>query len=121
MPGQERDLELELEADDSTQEQDELEQVGAFQALLQDRRKLFGGMALFILIIVAIYVVFPRLVGLDDALRKLDDAVWYWVAIAIAFNVAAFGAYVALFRGVLGGTARHDDELHRRLNFRASY
>jgi uncharacterized protein (TIRG00374 family) len=119
MPGQERDLELELEADDSTQEQDELEQVGAFQALLQDRRKLFGGMALFILIIVAIYVVFPKLVGLDDALRKLDEATWYWIVLAIGFNVAAFGAYVALFRGVLGGT--RDDDVHRRLDLRASY
>jgi hypothetical protein len=74
MPDRERDLELELEleADDSTDEEEELRQVGAFQALLQDRRKLFGGMALFVLIIVAIYVVFPQLVGLDDALHKLD-------------------------------------------------
>jgi uncharacterized protein (TIRG00374 family) len=120
MRGQERDLELELEDDVSTQdEEDELQQVGAFQALLQDRRKLFGGMALFVLIIVAIYVVFPKLVGLDDALRKLDEATWYWVVIAIGFNVAAFGAYVALFRGVLGGT--RDDDVHRRLDLRASY
>jgi uncharacterized protein (TIRG00374 family) len=119
MSGTERDLELELEADDSTDEEDELQQVGAFQALLQDRRKLFGGAALFVLIIVAIYVVFPKLVGLDDALRKLDEATWYWVVIAIGFNVAAFGAYVALFRGVLGGT--RDDDVHRRLDLRASY
>jgi uncharacterized protein (TIRG00374 family) len=121
MPGPERDLELELEleAADSTDEEDELQQVGAFQALLQDRRKLFGGMALFVLIIVAIYVVFPKLVGLDDALRKLDEATWYWVAIATGFNIAAFGAYVALFRGVLGGT--RDDDVHRRLDLRASY
>ena len=119
MRGQERDLELELEDDDFRDEADELEQVGAFQALLQDRRKLFGGMALFVLIIVAIYVVFPKLVGLDDALRKLDEATWYWIVIAIGFNVAAFGAYVALFRGVLGGT--RDDDLHRRLDLRASY
>jgi uncharacterized protein (TIRG00374 family) len=118
MRGQERDLELEL--DDSTaDEEEELQQVGAFQALLQDRRKLVGGMALFVLIIVAIYVVFPRLVGLDDALRKLDEATWYWIAIAVAFNVAAFAAYVALFRGVLGGT--RDDDVHRRLDLRASY
>ena len=119
MPDRERDLELELEADDSTDEEEELRQVGAFQALLQDRRKLFGGMALFILIIVAIYVVFPKLVGLDDALRKLDEATWYWIVLAIGFNVAAFGAYVALFRGVLGGT--RDDDVHRRLDLRASY
>jgi putative heme transporter len=114
-----RDLELDLEDDDSTDEEEEELQVGAFQALLQDRRKLFGGLTLFILIIVAIYVVFPKLVGLDEALRKLDDAVWYWVVVAVGFNLAAFGAYVALFRGVLGGT--RDDDVHRRLDLRASY
>jgi putative heme transporter len=119
MRGEERDLELELEDGDSTDEEEELEQVGALQALLQDRRKLFIGMAVFVLIIVAIYVVFPKLVGLDDALRKLDEATWYWIVIAIGFNVAAFGAYVALFRGVLGGT--RDDDVHRRLDLRASY
>jgi putative heme transporter len=119
MRGQERDLELELEDDDSTAEEDELEQVGAFQSLLQDRRKLLGGLALFVLIIVAIYVVFPKLVGLDDAMRRLDEATWYWIVLAIGFNVVAFGAYVALFRGVLGGV--RDDDVHRRLDLRASY
>jgi uncharacterized protein (TIRG00374 family) len=120
MRAEERDLELELEDDDSTyDEEEELQQVGALQALLQDRRKLFGGITLFVLILVAIYIVFPKLVGLDDALRKLDEATWYWVIVAIGFNLAAFGAYVALFRGVLGGT--RDDEVHRRLDLRASY
>jgi uncharacterized protein (TIRG00374 family) len=122
MRAEERDLELELELeeDDSTEEEEEeLKQVGALQALLQDRRKLFGGIALFVLILVAIYIVFPKLVGLDDALAKLDEATWYWVVVAIGFNVAAFGAYVALFRGVLAGT--RDDDVHRRLDLRASY
>jgi putative heme transporter len=119
MRAEDRDLELELEDDDLTDEEDELRQVGALQALLQDRRKLLGGATLFVLILVAIYVVFPKLVGLDDALRKLDEATWYWVVVAIGFNVVAFGAYVALFRGILGGT--RDDDVHRRLDLRASY
>jgi uncharacterized protein (TIRG00374 family) len=120
MRGPDRDLELELGGDDFTaEEEEELQQVGAFQALLQDRRKLLGAMALVVLIVVAIYVVFPKLVGLDDALRKLDEATWYWVVVAIGFNIAAFGAYVALFRGVLGGI--RDDDVHRRLDLRASY
>jgi uncharacterized protein (TIRG00374 family) len=114
---EERELELDLDDDDSGD--DESDQVGAFQALLQDRRKLLSAMALFLLLIVAIYVVFPKLVGLDEAVRKLDDGVWYWVLIAIGFNVVAFAAYVALFRGVLAGT--RDDAVHRRLDMRASY
>jgi uncharacterized protein (TIRG00374 family) len=69
--------------------------------------------------VVGIYVVFPKLVGLDDAVRRLDNAVWYWIVVAIAFNVAAFAAYVALFRGVLRGT--REDPVQARLHFRASY
>ena len=94
-------------------------EVSRFQALLQDRRKLFSGMLLVLLLVVAIYVLFPKIVGADEAVSNLDEATWYWVLIAIGFNVAAFGAYVALFHGVLGGT--RDDEVHRRLDLRASY
>jgi uncharacterized protein (TIRG00374 family) len=119
MPSQQRDLELELELDRDDFEEEDLEGVGAFQALLADRRKLVSGMLLFLVLVVGIYVVFPKLVGLDDAVKKLGNADPVWLVIAVGFNVAAFGAYVALFRGVLAGT--RDDELRRRLNFRASY
>jgi uncharacterized protein (TIRG00374 family) len=116
---EQRDLELELELDREDLEEEDLEGVGAFQALLADRRKLVTGMLLFLLLVVGIYVVFPKLVGLDDAVKKLGNADPVWLAIAVGFNVAAFAAYVALFRGVLAGT--RDDDLRRRLNFRASY
>jgi uncharacterized protein (TIRG00374 family) len=112
---EEPDLELDLEDEDDGGD----ESVGAFGALLQDRRKLLGGVAVFALLIFAIYVVFPKLVGLDDAVKKIDEAVWYWIVIAVGFNVVAFGAYVALFRGVLGGT--QGDLVHRRLDHTASY
>ena len=59
------------------------------------------------------------IVGADEAVSNLGDAVWYWILIAIGFNVLAFAAYVALFRGVLGGT--RDDDVHRRLDLKASY
>jgi putative heme transporter len=116
---EEPDFDFGIEQDEDSGDE-ESQQVGAFQALLQDRRKLLSGLAVFVLVIVAIYVVFPKLVGLDDAVNKLDDAVWYWVVLAVAFNVAAFGAYVALFRGVLAGT-RDDDPVRERLGLSASY
>ena len=97
---------------------EELE-VSRIQALLQDKRKIASGLALVVLLIVAIYVLFPKIVGADEAVSNLDEAVWYWVVVAIGFNVVAFAAYVALFRGVLGGT--RDDDVHRRLDLRASY
>ena len=113
--------ELALEAADeeaADEAADELE-VSRFQALLQDRRKIVSGVLLVLLLVVAIYVLFPKIVGADEAVSNLDEARWYWILVAIGFNVLAFGAYVALFRGVLGGT--RDDEVHRRLDLRASY
>jgi uncharacterized protein (TIRG00374 family) len=124
---EERPLDLDLmldEEEDGAAEAvtaEEEQQVGTLQALLHDRRKLAAGLVLFVAGVAAIYVLFPKIVGLDDALARIDQATWYWVVIALGFNVAAFAAYVALFRGVLGGTARRDDEIRRRLNVKASY
>ena len=114
-----RELELDLDIDYRDDEGEEVDGAGAFQDLLADRRKLITGALVVVLLVVGIYFVFPKLVGLDQAVKKLDDASLVWILIAIAFNVAAFAAYVALFRGVLAGT--RDDILHRRLNLRASY
>jgi uncharacterized membrane protein YbhN (UPF0104 family) len=88
-------------------------------AVLTDRRRLTLGILLFLALVAAIYVLVPRIVGLDDELAKISDAAWHWVAVAIAFNVAAFGAYVALFRGVLGGSGA--SAVRERLDARASY
>ncbi|NLT05647.1 MAG: flippase-like domain-containing protein [Solirubrobacterales bacterium] len=98
---------------------DEDLRVSGMGAMLADRRRLALGALLVLGLIVAIYVLFPRVVGLDDELARIGDATWYWVAIAIAFNIGAFGAYVALFRGVLGGNA--SAAVRRRLDARASY
>lgn len=113
------DLDLQLEIDELIHDEQEELEVSRFQALLQDRRKLVSGMLLVLLLVVAIYVLFPKIVGADEAVDKLDEARWYWILVAIGFNVLAFAAYVALFRGVLGGT--RDDEVHRRLDLKASY
>ena len=110
------------EEDEDEGEEAELEEnVGRFHGLLHDRRKLASGVALFLLLVVGIYVVFPKLIGFDDSLARLDDATWYWVVVAIGFNLFQFAAYVALFRGILGGTARGSDEVRERLDLRASY
>ena len=54
------------------------------------------------LLVAAIYILLPKLVGLEDALAKLDDGDPVWIAVALVFNVLAFVSYVALFRGVVG-------------------
>ena len=120
-----RGLEAEQEPPDAVEDEvpeDELEDEEEdlrVHRLLSDRRQLGMIALVFVLAIVGIYLILPKLVGLDDQLKRLDEATWYWIVAAVLFNVGAFAAYVALFRGVLGGT--RDDEVRRRLDARASY
>jgi uncharacterized protein (TIRG00374 family) len=66
-------------------------------------RRILQTLVVVALLIVGIYFLFPSLVGLDDALAKLDDAKLGWVLVAVGFGFAMFGTYIALFRGVVGG------------------
>ena len=86
--------------------------------LLQDKRKLSLLVLLFAALIAAVYVLLPQIIGLEGTLARIGAATWYWVVVAVGFNVAAFGAYVMLFRGILGGT---DGEIREKLDTRASY
>ncbi len=110
------DLE-ELAAEALEDETEDFEERG--EALLRDRRRLFGLGVAVVLLVVAIYVILPKVVGLNDVVGRLADATSYWVVIAAAFNALSFGAYSVLFRGVLGG--RDDDLVHRRLDLRTSF
>jgi uncharacterized membrane protein YbhN (UPF0104 family) len=107
------------ELEEASRDDEEDLRVTGLSALLQDRRKVTSAVLLCVLGIAAIYLVVPKLVGIDESLDRLGDATWYWIVLAIAFNVAAFAAYVALFRGVLGGSVA--DEVRDRLDLRSSY
>ena len=110
------DLE-ELAAEAIEGEAEDFEQRGA--ALLRDRRRIAGLAVAVVLLVVAIYVILPKVVGLNDVVGRLSDATWYWVVIAAAFNALSFGAYSVLFRGVLGG--RDEDLVHERLDLGTSF
>jgi uncharacterized protein (TIRG00374 family) len=96
----------------------EIEQAGS--RLLGDRRRVLTVLLAFVLLIVAIYVLLPRVVGIGDALDRLGHPKWYWIAIAVGFTAASVAAYSALFRGILGGRDEQD-RLYQRLDFSASY
>lgn len=66
-------------------------------------RRLVQTAVLVVVLLVGIYFLFPKLVGLGDALSRLDDADPVWIGVAIGFNVLAFGTYIALFKAVVGG------------------
>jgi uncharacterized protein (TIRG00374 family) len=68
-------------------------------------RRLVQTIVVVFLLLGAIYFLFPKLVGLGNALDKLDDADPLWIAIAIGFNVVAYATYIALFKAVVGGDA----------------
>jgi uncharacterized membrane protein YbhN (UPF0104 family) len=68
-------------------------------------RRLVQTMLVVLVLLGGIYFLFPKLVGLGDALSKLGDADPLWIAIAIGFNVLAYATYVALFKAVVGGDA----------------
>lgn len=88
-------------------------------ASMRKPRRLALMAVVFILGVVAIYVLLPQIVGLDDALVRFGQATWYWLVVALGFTATGFVAYVALLRGVLRGS--RDDLVRRRIDYRVSY
>jgi uncharacterized membrane protein YbhN (UPF0104 family) len=68
-------------------------------------RRLVQTVLLVLLLLLCIYILFPKLVGLGDALSRLGDADPVWIGVAIGFNVVAYATYIALFKAVVGGDA----------------
>jgi uncharacterized protein (TIRG00374 family) len=88
-----------VEVDDPT----ELDRAGGLP-LLTTRRLVQTGVVVLALL-GGIYFLFPKLVGLGDALSRLDEADPLWIGIAIGFCAASFVCYIALFKAVVGGDA----------------
>jgi uncharacterized protein (TIRG00374 family) len=106
----------EIEQDDSEETQ-EIEQAGS--RLLSDKRRIASVFAAFLLLIVAIYVLLPKVVGIGDALQRLDHPSWPWIGIAVGFNAASFVAYAVTFRGLM--SERASERVKQRLDLRTSY
>ena len=87
--------------------------------MVRNRRRLASLVLAVVLMVVAIYVILPKVAGLGDTLARVGDATWYWIPVACGFNAVSFIAYTALFRSVLG--RGDDDKIRRRLDTRTSY
>ncbi len=79
-----------------------------------DPKRLAQTAVVVLLLVAAIYVLLPRIVGIQGAVAKLGDATPIWIVVAVVFDVLAFFSYVALFRGVVGERVVH-------LEWRESY
>ena len=86
-----------------------------------DRRRLITYAVVVLVILVALYFVLPELTGLEDSLRRIEDADPVWITIALGLNLLSFAAYIALFRGILGGGRSVSPELRERIDWRSSY
>jgi putative heme transporter len=65
-------------------------------------RRLIQTAIAVILLLIAIYVLVPRLFDLQDAIDKVGEGDPVWIAVGVLCCIAMFAAYVALFRGVVG-------------------
>jgi uncharacterized protein (TIRG00374 family) len=72
-----------------------------------DPKRLVQTLVAVVLLVVAIYVLIPRLFDLQDAIGKLGEGDPVWIGIGIGCCVAMFASYVALFRGVVGEKVIH--------------
>jgi uncharacterized protein (TIRG00374 family) len=88
--------------------------------LLAGRGRMAAYAITVIVIIVALYLGLPQIAGMSDTLDVISDADPLWIAVAVLLNVFSFAAYVALFRGIVGGSSS-DDPVGPRLDWAASY
>jgi uncharacterized protein (TIRG00374 family) len=86
--------------------------------MLRNRRRILTLFIAVALMIVAIYVVFPKVVGLNGTFDKFDEAKWYWILVAFCLPVLYYSSYAVLVRSVFG--ERGPDDIRRRIDMRAS-
>jgi uncharacterized protein (TIRG00374 family) len=78
---------------------------GTVELPLLTTRRLIQTIVVVVILLGGIYFLFPKLVGLGDAMSKLGDADPVWIGVAIGFNILAYATYIALFKAVVGGEA----------------
>ena len=69
----------------------------------QDPRSIAITIGSVIVLIGAIYFLFPAVVGIEDGLAKLDEGEPLWITIAVGFCFVMFLAQIAQFKGIVGG------------------
>ena len=112
------DLEVEEGAEHIEDEQDAVDPTERGSAMLRDRRRVLSLFAAVALLIVAIYVVFPKAIGLDGTFDRFDEATWYWLVVAFCMPFLYYSSYAVLVRSIFA--KRGPDEIRRRIDRRAS-
>jgi uncharacterized protein (TIRG00374 family) len=92
------------------------------------RRSLVAFAVFIVSALAFLYFALPKLVGLKETWNRLQQGNLWWLALACVLEVLSFWGYIALFRGVIVGTARAGASAtaqgHRaevRISWRVSY
>jgi putative heme transporter len=100
-------------------EREALDEDAGAVALSPRRLAIFAGIVVAAL--VGLYVALPAAL---DGLSELGDVVAradpVWLVVAMGFNVGSFVAYIALFRGVIGGHTELG-QTRSRIDWKVSY
>jgi uncharacterized protein (TIRG00374 family) len=75
-------------------------------SFFEDPKRLLQTIVAVLVLVAAIYFLFPKLVGIEDGIRRLGRGDPVWITIALLFSVLMFFSYVALFKGVVGEQVR---------------
>ena len=78
-------------------------------SFFEDPSQLLKTLIIVVVLVAAIYIAVPKIAGLEDAIAKLGEARRAWIGVALGATLLTFGAYVALFRGVVGERVLHLD------------
>jgi uncharacterized protein (TIRG00374 family) len=75
-------------------------------SFFEDPKRIVQTVVAVVVLVAAIYYLFPRVVGIEDEVRRLGDGDPVWITVALAFSVLMFASYVGLFKGVVGQKLR---------------
>jgi uncharacterized protein (TIRG00374 family) len=88
----------EVDPPEPDEEQDDLDE--AMPRVHITRRGLVLGLFFVVSAIAFLYLVLPELTDLKDTGERVRAGNRWWLAAALVFTVASFGAYVMMFQGV---------------------
>jgi uncharacterized protein (TIRG00374 family) len=71
-------------------------------SFFQDPTRIGQTVVAVLVLVAAIYFLFPKLVGIDDGIKRLGDGDPLWIGVALSFSVLMFLSYVGLFKGIVG-------------------
>ena len=78
------------------------------------RRRLALGLVFAAVAVTGLYVLLPRLAGLDETWHRLGTGDPWWLAAAVGFEVLSYASYMLLFRLVF---AAENDRIGRRVSY----